>query len=101
MSGVILCTASYDHTIKFWEATTGACNYSIQFSDSVSKQYNMTLQQLSYQTSYHTHQNHQTCLNKPEQTQTNPNKPEQTQTHLKHNQTHSKIDIQDQTKSQI
>jgi WD40 repeat protein len=33
-SGVILCTASYDHTIRFWEATSGMCHHTIQFTDS-------------------------------------------------------------------
>jgi target of rapamycin complex subunit LST8 len=33
-SQVILVTASYDHTIKFWEATSTVCYQTIQFNDS-------------------------------------------------------------------
>jgi len=33
---VVLCTAGYDHTIKFWEAPAGKCYRSINFADSVS-----------------------------------------------------------------
>lgn len=33
---VILATASYDHTIKFWEAKSGRCYRTIQYPDSVS-----------------------------------------------------------------
>jgi G protein beta subunit-like protein len=33
MPGVILCTASYDRTIRFWEATTGHCHHSVQYTD--------------------------------------------------------------------
>ncbi|KAL0480385.1 mTOR complex subunit lst8 [Acrasis kona] len=33
MPGVILCTASYDRTIRFWEATTGQCHHSVQYTD--------------------------------------------------------------------
>lgn len=35
-SGVILVTAGYDHTIKFWEALSGICSRTIQHPDSVS-----------------------------------------------------------------
>lgn len=31
---VILATASYDHTIRFWEAQTGRCYRNIQYPDS-------------------------------------------------------------------
>jgi len=31
---VVLCTAGYDHTIKFWEAPAGKCYRTVQFSDS-------------------------------------------------------------------
>ncbi|KAI9728743.1 MAG: TOR complex subunit lst8 [Chrysothrix sp. TS-e1954] len=31
---VILCTAGYDHTIRFWEALSGICTRQINFSDS-------------------------------------------------------------------
>lgn len=34
MSSVVLATAGYDHTIRFWEATNGACYRSIQYPDS-------------------------------------------------------------------
>ena len=34
-SGVILVTAGYDHTIRFWEALSGICSRTIQHSDSV------------------------------------------------------------------
>ena len=33
---VILCTAGYDHTIRFWEAPTGMCHRTLQYADSVS-----------------------------------------------------------------
>ncbi|KAL2118478.1 hypothetical protein VTJ04DRAFT_8138 [Mycothermus thermophilus] len=31
---VILCTAGYDHTIRFWEALSGMCSRTIQHPDS-------------------------------------------------------------------
>jgi G protein beta subunit-like protein len=31
---VVLATAGYDHSLKFWEATSGRCTRSLQFSDS-------------------------------------------------------------------
>lgn len=31
---VILATAGYDHTIKFWQAHTGACVMTLQHPDS-------------------------------------------------------------------
>jgi hypothetical protein len=31
---VILCTAGYDHTIRFWDATTGSCHRTLQYADS-------------------------------------------------------------------
>ncbi|KAL8802556.1 MAG: hypothetical protein Q9182_003721 [Xanthomendoza sp. 2 TL-2023] len=31
---VILCTAGYDHTIRFWEALSGICSRTIQHGDS-------------------------------------------------------------------
>lgn len=31
---VILCTAGYDHTIRFWEALTGLCQRTLQCPDS-------------------------------------------------------------------
>ena len=34
---VILCTAGYDHTIRFWEAPTGMCHRTLQYADSVSR----------------------------------------------------------------
>jgi WD40 repeat protein len=34
MSSVVLATAGYDHTIKFWEATSGICYRTLQFPDS-------------------------------------------------------------------
>ncbi|KAK9810741.1 hypothetical protein WJX73_004286 [Symbiochloris irregularis] len=33
-SQVVLATAGYDHTIRFWEATTGICYRTLQYSDS-------------------------------------------------------------------
>jgi WD40 repeat protein len=36
---VILATASYDHTIRFWEAKSGRCYRTIQYPDSVSNVY--------------------------------------------------------------
>jgi hypothetical protein len=35
MSSVVLATASYDHTIRFWEPPSGVCNRTIQYNDSV------------------------------------------------------------------
>jgi G protein beta subunit-like protein len=32
---VILATAGYDHTIRFWEALSGVCIRTIQHPDSV------------------------------------------------------------------
>ena len=32
---VILCTAGFDHTIRFWEAPTGMCHRTLQYQDSV------------------------------------------------------------------
>ena len=32
---VILVTAGYDHTIRFWEALSGICSRTIQHPDSV------------------------------------------------------------------
>jgi hypothetical protein len=37
MPTVVLCTAGYDHTIRFWEATTATSHRAVQFSDSVSE----------------------------------------------------------------
>ena len=31
---VVLVTAGYDHTIRFWEAWSGLCSQTIQYSDS-------------------------------------------------------------------
>ena len=38
MSGenVILATAGYDHTIKFWQPHTGICTKTVPHPDSVS-----------------------------------------------------------------
>ena len=33
---VVLATAGYDHTIKFWEATSGRCYRTLQYTDSVN-----------------------------------------------------------------
>ena len=33
-SSVVLATAGYDHTIRFWEATTGICYRTLQYNDS-------------------------------------------------------------------
>ena len=32
---VVLATASYDHTIRLWEATSGVCHRTLQYADSV------------------------------------------------------------------
>ena len=32
---VILATAGYDHTIRFWEALSGICYRTVQYPDSV------------------------------------------------------------------
>ena len=34
MSSLVLATAGYDHTIRFWEATTGICWRTIPHNDS-------------------------------------------------------------------
>ncbi|XP_056842362.1 target of rapamycin complex subunit LST8-1 isoform X1 [Raphanus sativus] len=34
---VVLATASYDHTIRFWEAESGRCYRTIQYPDSVRR----------------------------------------------------------------
>uniref|UniRef100_A0A6A7G6M2 Target of rapamycin complex subunit lst8 n=1 Tax=Hirondellea gigas TaxID=1518452 RepID=A0A6A7G6M2_9CRUS len=33
-ASVVLCSAGYDHTIRFWEAPTGLCYRSLQYDDS-------------------------------------------------------------------
>ena len=33
---VILATAGYDHTIRFWQAHSGICHRTIQHPDSIS-----------------------------------------------------------------
>ncbi len=33
---VILCTAGYDHTIRFWEALSGNCIHTLQHPESVN-----------------------------------------------------------------
>jgi G protein beta subunit-like protein len=33
-SSVVLATAGYDHTIRFWEATSGICYRTLQYADS-------------------------------------------------------------------
>eukprot|EP01083_Nonionella_stella_P152834 490336_1 len=33
-ASVVLCTASYDHTIRFWEAPTAHCYRSLQYNES-------------------------------------------------------------------
>lgn len=33
---VILATAGYDHTIRFWQARSGICHRTVQHPDSVS-----------------------------------------------------------------
>lgn len=33
---VVLATAGYDHTVRFWEATSGRCYKTLQYTDSVS-----------------------------------------------------------------
>ncbi len=35
MAGVVLATAGYDHTIRFWEAASGTCNRTVKYADSV------------------------------------------------------------------
>ncbi|EFJ46224.1 hypothetical protein VOLCADRAFT_81959 [Volvox carteri f. nagariensis] len=34
MSSVVLATAGYDHTIRFWEATSGCCYRTLQYAES-------------------------------------------------------------------
>ncbi len=31
---VVLCTGGFDHTIRFWEAPTGLCHRTLQYTDS-------------------------------------------------------------------
>lgn len=33
-SSVVLATAGYDHSIRFWEATSGICYRTLQYPDS-------------------------------------------------------------------
>ena len=33
---VILATAGYDHTIRFWQAHSGICHRTVQHPDSIS-----------------------------------------------------------------
>ena len=33
---VLLATAGYDHTIRFWQAHSGICHRTVQHPDSVS-----------------------------------------------------------------
>jgi len=40
--GVILATAGYDHTIRFWEAPTGLCHRTLQYTDSQVNQLQIT-----------------------------------------------------------
>lgn len=35
---VILATAGYDHTVRFWQAHSGICTRTVQHQDSVSSQ---------------------------------------------------------------
>jgi len=39
---VILCTGGYDHAIRFWEAPTGSCYHTLQYSDSQVNQLQIT-----------------------------------------------------------
>lgn len=36
-SQVILATAGYDHSIRFWEATSGLCYRTLQYTDSQAR----------------------------------------------------------------
>ena len=36
---VLLATAGYDHTIRFWQAHSGICLRTVQHPDSVSSNY--------------------------------------------------------------
>ncbi|CCI45647.1 hypothetical protein ABG067_007680 [Albugo candida] len=42
MTGVVLATAGYDHTIRFWEAASGTCNRTVKYSDSQVNCLNIT-----------------------------------------------------------
>ena len=37
ISDVVLATAGYDHTIRFWEALSGSCLRTIQHPDSINQ----------------------------------------------------------------
>ena len=39
-SQVVLATAGYDHTIRFWEATSGICYRTLQYADSQVRDWN-------------------------------------------------------------
>jgi len=39
---VILCTGGYDHTIRFWEAPTGSCYHTLQYTESQVNQLQIT-----------------------------------------------------------
>ncbi|KAJ0412397.1 hypothetical protein ATCC90586_005417 [Pythium insidiosum] len=34
MAAVVLATAGYDHTIRFWDAASGTCNRTVKYADS-------------------------------------------------------------------
>lgn len=38
---VILATAGYDHTVRFWQAHSGICTRTVQHQDSVSSAWAM------------------------------------------------------------
>ena len=44
---VILATAGYDHTVRFWEAHTGFCHRTVQHPDSVSFNFHFILKQIT------------------------------------------------------
>ena len=43
---VILATAGYDHTVRFWQAHSGICTRTVQHQDSVSLLQTYTIQEL-------------------------------------------------------
>ncbi|KAM7264521.1 hypothetical protein ACFE04_002204 [Oxalis oulophora] len=45
---VILATASYDHTIRFWEAKSGRCYRTIQYPDSSMEHFQFLLALISF-----------------------------------------------------
>ena len=46
-NAVILCTAGYDHSIRFWQAPQAVCYRTLQFADSVRRRAHTACRQQS------------------------------------------------------